>query len=77
MASFKGLRLPDGSYILIQCFAVDTRFYLQGDPDDLHKAFELLEAFVGLPEPRLSGIRFVRSTLHALLGSGLGGKTFV
>lgn len=40
----RGLRLPDGSFVRIQCFVDDTALFLQGDPKNLQKAYELLDA---------------------------------
>lgn len=41
----KGLRLPDGSTVRISCFADDTALYLTGIPENLRKAFLVIEKF--------------------------------
>lgn len=41
----RGLRLPDGSVVRIQCFADDTALFLHGDLENLEKVYEVLGAF--------------------------------
>jgi hypothetical protein len=40
-----GLTLPDGSSVRIQSFVDDMALFLQGDPTNLQKAFDILELF--------------------------------
>lgn len=41
----RGLTLPDGSSVSIQCFADDTALFLQGSPENLQKAFDVIQLF--------------------------------